>query len=509
LRPIITNNSCGRVFSIKKQKKEGYLMPLMTSKQYVESIRNMNSTIYFQGEKIKNPVDHPVLRPSMNCLIESYDMAFMPEYEDLMTTTSHLTGEKINRFNHVHQSKEDLIKKVKLQRLMGQRTASCFQRCVIMDCANAFYSTTYEIDQKYGTDYFEKFKKFLIRVQNEDLIIAGALTDPKGDRSQPIGGDGQDKDLYLHVVERRADGVVVNGAKAHLTGITNAHEVVVLPTQALKPGQEDYAIAFTIPLDAPGVTMIIGRQSCDTRKLEEGADIDLGNAKYGGIEALTVFDHVFIPNERIFLNGEVDFAGVLVERFAGYHRNSYGGCKVGVGDVVVGLASLLAEYNGTERASHIKDKLIEMTQLNEQLYCAGIASSAEGYEMPAGNYMVDLLLANVCKLNVTRYPYEIVRLMEDIAGGIMVTAPSEADLKSTDVGGYVKKYLVGHGVDAENRLRALRLCENLSLGTAAVGYRTESMHGAGSPQAQKVFIARQANFEGKKALAKRIAGIKN
>ena len=482
-------------------------MPLMTGQEYVDSIRRMKRNIYFQGKRMENPVDHPLLRPSMSCLIETYEMAQMPEYEDLLTATSHLTGHKINRFNHIHQNKDDLNKKVKLQRLMGQRTGSCFQRCVIMDCANAFYSTTYEIDQAYGTNYFERFKKFLLRVQEDDLIVGGALTDPKGDRSCIIGGQEQDPDLYLRVVERRPDGVVVSGAKAHLTGITNAHEVVVLPTQALRQGQEDYAIAFSVPLDAPGITMIVGRQSCDTRKLEDGADIDLGNAHYGGVEALTVFDQVFIPHENIYLNGEVDFAGMLVERFAGYHRNSYGGCKSGVGDVVIGAASLIAQYNGTEGASHIKDKLIEMTQLNEQLYCAGIASSAEGWQTEAGNYMVDLLLANVCKLNVTRYPYEIVRLMEDIAGGIMVTAPSEADLKSSEVGHYVEKYLVGHGVNAENRLRCLRLCENLALGTAAVGYRTESMHGAGSPQAQKIMINRQGNFEIKKALAKRIAGI--
>ncbi|MFP3156119.1 4-hydroxybutyryl-CoA dehydratase [Lachnospiraceae bacterium ZAX-1] len=482
-------------------------MALMTSEQYVESIRKMKRNIYFQGKKLENPVDHPVLRPSMNCLIETYDMAFMPEYEELMTATSHITGKKINRFNNIHQSKEDLNKKVKLQRLMGQRTGSCFQRCVIMDCANSFYSTTYEIDQKCGTDYFERFKKYLVRVQDEDLVIAGALTDPKGDRSCLIG-QGQDEDLYLHVVKRRPDGVVVNGAKAHLTGITNAHEVVVLPTQALKPEQGDYAIAFSIPLDAPGITMIIGRQSCDTRKMEEGVDIDLGNACYGGIEALTIFDHVFVPNENIYLNGETEFVGELVERFAGYHRNSYGGCKSGVGDVAIGAAAMIAQYNGTEKASHIKDKLIEMTQLNEQLYCAGIASSAEGHCTLAGNYMVDLLLANVCKLNVTRYPYEIVRLMEDIAGGIMVTAPAEADLHSEEIGHYVEKYMVGKNIDAKNRLRILRLCENLALGTAAVGYRTESMHGAGSPQAQKVMIGRQGNFEQKKEIAKRIAGVK-
>jgi len=483
-------------------------MALMTSEQYIESLAEMKRNIWFQGKKIEDPINHPLFIPSRKCLEETYDMALMPEHEDLMTAISQLTGHKINRFNHIHQSKEDLNKKVKLQRLMGQRTGSCFQRCVIMDMANAFYATTYEIDQKYGTDYFQRFKQFIIRCQDKDLIVGGALTDPKGDRSATIGGGEQDMDLYLHVVERRPDGVVVNGAKVHLTGITNAHEVVVLPTQAMRPGQEDYAIAFYIPLDAPGITMIVGRQSCDTRKLENLCDIDVGNAKYGGIEALTIFDHVFVPNENIFLNGEVDFAGMLVERFAGYHRNSYGGCKSGVGDVVIGAASLISQYNGIEKASHVKDKLVEMTQLNEQLYCAGIASSAEGWQTQAGNYMVDLLLANVCKLNVTRYPYEIIRLMEDIAGGIMVTAPSEADLRSPEVGKYVEKYLVGQGVNAENRLRVLRLCENLAMGSAAVGYRTESMHGAGSPQAQKVMITRQGGYERKKELAKQLAGIK-
>lgn len=483
-------------------------MALMNSAQYVESLAKMKRNIWFQGKKIEDPINHPLLIPSRKCLEEIYDMSLMPEYEDLLTATSQFTGHKISRFNHIYTCAEDINKKTRMQRLMGQRTGSCFQRCVIMDMANAFYPTTYEIDAKYGTHYFDRFKDFIIRCQDEDLIVAGALTDPKGSRSARIGGDEQDKDLYLHVVERRPDGVVVNGAKCHLTGITNAHEVVVLPTQAMRPGQEDYAVAFHLPLDTPGITMIVGRQSCDTRKMEEIADIDLGNAGFGGIEALTIFDHVFVPNENLFLNGETDFAGMLVELFACGHRNSYGGCKSGVGDVVIGAANLIAQYNGTENASHIKDKLVEMAQLNEQLYGLGIASGTEGFRTKAGSYMVNLLLANVCKLNVTRYPYEIVRLMEDIAGGIMVTAPSEADLRSPEVGKYVEKYLVGNGVNAENRLRVLRLCENLALGTAAVGYRTESMHGAGSPQAQKIMITRQGNFDRKKELAKRLAGVK-
>jgi len=209
---------------------------------------------------------------------------------------------------------------------------------------------------------------------------------------------------------------------------------------------------------------------------------------------------------------------MMVERFAGYHRQSYGGCKVGVGDVVIGAAALAAEYNGAQKASHIKDKLIEMTHLNETLYCCGIACSAEGFKTRAGNYQIDLLLANVCKQNVTRFPYEIVRLAEDIAGGLMVTMPAQKDFESDlvvgkngeTIGDFCNKfYAAKDGVSTENRMRILRFLENMCLGAAAVGYRTESMHGAGSPQAQRIMISRQGNIEGKKALAKAIAGIKD
>ena len=483
-------------------------MALMTGEQYVESIRKMNMQIYMFGEKVENPVDNPILRPSLNSVKATYDLAQMPEYEDLMTVTSSLTGEKINRFCHLHQSTDDLIKKVKMQRLMGQKTASCFQRCVGLDAFNAEFSTTYEIDKAYGTNYHERFTNYMKFVQEKDYTVDGAMTDPKGDRALSPSKQA-DPDVYLRVVERRPDGVVVRGAKAHQTGICNSQEVLVMPTIALTPEDKDYAISFAVPVDAEGVFMIVGRQSCDTRKLE-GSKIDVGNSEFGGMEALTVFDNVFVPNDRIFLNGETEFAGMLVERFAGYHRQSYGGCKVGVGDVLIGAAALIADYNGAQKASHVKDKLIEMTHLNETLYSSGIACSAEGTKMEAGNYQIDLLLANVCKQNVTRFPYEIARLAEDIAGGLMVTAPSEKDLKDPKIGPYVEKYLVGvDGVPVENRLKVLRLIENLTLGTAAVGYRTESMHGAGSPQAQRIMISRQGNINGKKALAKAIAKIED
>jgi len=482
-------------------------MGMKSGAEYVESIKAMKMEIYMFGEKVESAADNAILRPSLNSVKATYDYAGMEEYEDLMTATSHLSGEKINRFTHIHQSAEDLVKKVKMQRLLGQKTASCFQRCVGMDALNALYSTTFECDVAKNSSYHQNFVAYLKQAQEKDWTIDGAMTDPKGDRGKGPSGQS-DPDLYLRVVERREDGIVVRGAKAHQTGITNSHEVIVMPTIAMKEGEEDWAVSFALPVDTKGIFMIIGRQSCDTRKLE-GSKMDVGNCEYGGMEALVIFDNVFVPNERIFLNGEVDFAGMLVERFAGYHRQSYGGCKTGVGDVLIGAAALAADYNGAQKASHVKDKLIEMTHLNETIYSSGIACSAEGYATQSGGYMVDLLLANVCKQNVTRYPYEITRLAEDIAGGLMVTAPSEKDFRNEKLGPYIEKYLKGvDGVSTEDRLRILRLIENITLGSAAVGYRTESMHGAGSPQAQRIMIARQGNIGHKKELAKDIAGIK-
>ncbi|MDR1797023.1 MAG: 4-hydroxybutyryl-CoA dehydratase, partial [Clostridiales Family XIII bacterium] len=274
-------------------------MPLMTGAQYIESLRKLGTKVYIFGKEEKNWVDHPIIRPSINCVAITYDLAHDPQHADLMTATSNLTGNKINRFSHLHQSTEDLIKKVKMQRLLGRKTASCFQRCVGMDAFNAVFSTTYETDQKCGTHYHENFKRFLTMVQDLDLTVDGAMTDPKGDRGKGQGAQA-DADLFVHVVEKRPDGIVVRGAKAHQTGSINSHWHLIMPTQAVSEEDKAYAVSFAVPSDAPGLFMVYGRQSCDTRKLEPGADVDLGNKQFGGQEALVVFDNVFVPNEYIF-----------------------------------------------------------------------------------------------------------------------------------------------------------------------------------------------------------------
>ncbi len=479
-------------------------MSIKNGAEYIESLRGRNLKIYLFGELVKEPVDHPMIRPSINAVAETYDLA--AQDPELAAPLSSLTGLQVNRFLHIVESAQDLVDQNRMQRKLGQLTGTCFQRCVGMDALNSLYSTTYEIDQKYGTDYHKRLVEFIKMLQQENLMIGGAMTDVKGDRGLSPSQQ-EDPDMFVHVTKRDSNGVYITGAKAHQTGCINSHWIIAMPTMRLKPEDKDYAIIGAIPVDAPGITYIYGRQSCDTRSME-GGNIDAGNAMYSGQEAMIIFKDVFIPNHLIFMNGEYEFASMLVERFTCYHRRSYV-CKTGLGDILIGASAAIADYNGVTNASHIKDKLVEMTHLNETIFAAGIASSYSAHKTTAGNWQNDDMLANVCKHNVTRFPYEIGRLAQDIAGGLVVTMPSVMEFRSPETGPLLEKYLKGRkGVSTESRMRILRLIENMTLGRNAVGYLTESMHGAGSPQAQRIQIARQMQLETKKKLAKRLAQIK-
>ena len=481
-------------------------MPIKNGAEYIKSLRGRNLKVYLFGELVKEPVDHPMIRPSINAIAETYDLAVKDP--ELATAQSSISGIPVNRFLHIAESAQDLVNQNRMQRKLGQLTGTCFQRCVGMDALNSLYSTTFEIDEKYDTQYHKRLIEFIRMVQRENMVIGGAMTDVKGDRSLSPSQQ-PDPDMFVHVLRRDSKGIYITGAKAHQTGCINSHWIMVMPTMRLKPEDKDYAIVGAVPVDAPGIEYIYGRQSCDTRSMEaEGSTIDAGNAMYSGQEAMIIFNNVFIPNHLIFMDGEYDYAAMLVERFTCYHRRSYV-CKTGLGDVLIGAAAAIADYNGVANASHIKDKLVEMTHLNETIFAAGVASSYMAHKTESGNWQNDDMLANVCKHNVTRFPYEIGRLAQDIAGGLMVTMPSERDFRGLHTGPILEKYLKGRkGVSTENRMRILRLIENMTLGRNAVGYLTESMHGAGSPQAQRIQIARQMQLETKKKFAKRLAQVK-
>ena len=476
--------------------------PIRTGNDYIKSLRGRRLRVFLFGELVAEPVDHPVIRPSINALAETYDLAV--RHPELATAVSPYTGERVNRFLHIAQSAEDLVMQGKMQRRLGQLTGTCFQRCVGMDAFNSLHSVTFEMDEQHGTPYHQRLLDFLRLSQRANWVIGGAMTDVKGDRSKSPS-EQADPDMFLRVTRRTEEGIYVRGAKAHQTGCVNSHWLIVMPTMRLSPADRDYAVAGAIPVDAPGITYIYGRQSCDTRSAEGG--LDAGNARFAGQEATIIFDDVFIPHERVFMDGESEFASLLVERFTCYHRRSYL-CKTGVGDVLIGAAATAAEHNGVEKVSHIRDKLVEMTHLNETIFGTGVAASYQGTAMKSGVYLPDEMLANVCKHNVTRFPYEIGRMAQDLAGGLMVTMPSEKEFRHPELGPLVEKYLKARAdISTEDRLRILRLIENMTLGRNAVGYLTESLHGAGSPQAQRIQIARGMQIELKKRLAKTLAGI--
>ena len=479
-------------------------MKIKNGAEYIESLRKIKPFIYYKGERIKDVTRHPATAPHVRAAAMTYALANDEKYRDLAMATSHLTGRMISRFTHVHQNIEDLIKKVKLLRVLGQKTGTCFQRCVGFDGINAVYSVAYEIDEKYGADYLERFKDWLIFIQDENLMVVGAMTDPKGDRSKGPA-DQSDPDQYVHVVDRRDGGIVIRGAKLHMTGGVNSHEILVMPTMAMDERSKDYAVSCAIPVDAPGVTMIFGRQSSDDRR-DKRERIDVGKPSFGAVggEAVIAFEDVVVPKERVFMDGETEFTSSLVYRFAAHHRANYGACKTGLMDVLTGAISYLTQIQGTAKASHVKDKVTEMIHLCETLYSSSIACSAEGWPTPSGAYMVDTMLANVCKQNVTRLHFEVARLALDLAGGFIATLPSQYDLESEDVGHLVKKYFSGiEGIPTKHRIKIARLIEAMTGGTALV----ESMHGAGSPQAQRIMILREGKLEEKIKLAKSLLGI--
>jgi 4-hydroxybutyryl-CoA dehydratase/vinylacetyl-CoA-Delta-isomerase len=386
-------------------------MGVKTKEEYIESLRQMKPTAYMAGEKITNIVDNPRLRPGI--------------------------------FTLPPGSIEDLVARVKINRTLGNWVGTCHQRCTGLD-------------------------------QKNDLTCNAGVTDVKGDRS--LGPHEQeDKDMYLHVVERRDDGIVVRGAKAHQTGSLSSHEIIVLPTRALKKGDEDYAVAFAIPNDTPGLIHVVGRSSLDNRELD---GCDIGNIRYSKYCPTVIFDNVFVPWEKVFMCGETEFAVDLVVKFSSYHRQSHGGCKSGKIDCMTGAALTMMDYSGTSKAGHLKQKVIDMIHRAETLYGCSLASSYEGKKQPSGTYFIDTVLANASKIHEGKEMAEAIRLMVDICGGYVADLPSDKDLANPEVGHFLKKYLKGKKeVPVENRIKMFRLVE------------------------------KETDVEAKKKAAKRLAGI--
>jgi 4-hydroxybutyryl-CoA dehydratase / vinylacetyl-CoA-Delta-isomerase len=478
-------------------------MGLKTKDEYIESLRKLNPVVYMFGERVTNVVDNPRLRAGIEATGATYEVAEMDEYKDMAITQSPLINKPVNRFTLPPGSVDDLVHRVKLNRAIANHVGTCHQRCTGLDCLSALSIVTYDIDQKHGTSYNKNFLKFLEYMQENDLTANAGVTDAKGDRSKGPS-DQDDDEMYLKIVERRPDGVVVSGVKVHQTGSLSSHEIIVLPTRAFKKGDEDYAIAFAIPADTEGLIHVVGRSSLDNRELD-GADC--GNVKYSKNCPTLIFDKVFVPNDRIFLCGETEFAVQLVIKFSSFHRQSHGGCKSGKIDCMVGAALSLMDYNGTSKVGHHKQKVIDMIHRAETLYGCCLASSYEGKQMPSGSYFINTVLSNASKIHEGKELSECMRLMIDICGGWVADMPSDRDFDHPEIGPMLKRYLKGaDGVPVEKRIKMFRLVEKLAMESADT---ISDIHGGGSPEAHRVTILRESDLESKKRSARRLAGIDN
>ena len=477
-------------------------MALKTAQQYYESLRQMSPIAYILGEKVANAIDHPLIKQHVAGVAQTYELAQDPEGKKLLVGKSNLIGEEVNRFVKFYKSSDDLLVKVRMLKLLSQRIGTCYMRCSGMDAINANGVVTYEVDSKYGTNYRERFLQWLKYVQENDLAVHSGLTDVKGDRSLRPSAQA-DPDMYLHIVDRGKDGIVVRGAKAHQSGSLCAHEVLIVPSREMREDDKDYTVSFALPSDTKGIIHVYGRGTLEARAME---GIDLGNVEFSKFCPLVIFDNVFVPWERVFLCGEYEFAGPLVRAFGNYHRHSHGGCKCGVGDVLIGAAAAIAEYNGVANASHVNTKLIEMIKTCQTMYGCSLAASLEVEKSDSGIYLVDSVLANTSKLYEGKEFYEVVRLMMEIAGGLVATMPSEKDLRNPDIGHFIEKYLKGvANVPTEDRMRMVRLIEKLAFESRDI---VSNIHGGGSPEAHRMTLLRDTDLEAKKRLAERLAGIK-
>lgn len=475
---------------------------MRTSKEYVEKLKKMRPNIYMDGELMGR--DHPDVILASNGIQRTFDLVNEPEYKELLTATSHLSGKTINRFTHIHQSPEDLLLKQKMTRRMCNYTGGCIMRCMGIDAMNALSVATKNADLKYGTEYNERFLKYLQYFQENDIVASCAQTDSKGDRRYRPS-EQSDPDQHLRVVERRPDGVVVRGAKLHNTMSPYADEIIAIPTRALLKTEGDYAIAFALPADTEGI-YLIGRKA-DYGQRDKGMEAPI--ADYADIESFTVFDDVFVPNERIFLNGETDIGGNLALLFALFHRHSYCGCKPGIGDILMGCTALMADYLGIEKMGHVKEKLAEMISVCELVFAAGMAASMESSKAPSGTQVPNVVYANVGRRHAGHNIYHEYNILCDIAGGLPATLPLSKEYNSPVVGDFVRKYVYRRdGVSPENHYRASHLASDLLTSEFATACQIAGVHGGGSPIMEDIAIMGSYDVERNKKMAKYLAGIK-
>ncbi|MBW2061541.1 MAG: aromatic ring hydroxylase [Deltaproteobacteria bacterium] len=487
---------------------------MRTKKQYMEGLSKMRRNIYVDGNKIDRTDEMQM--DCINTIGVTFDEAEKPENADFMLAKSHLTGEMINRFCHIHQSTDDLHKKQDMTRHLCQIVGGCIQRCMGIDAINAIYAVSYEADKSNNgsTEYHENFKKWLEPFQREDLVGCCAQTDVKGDRmKRPF--QQADPDLYVHIKERKSDGIVVSGCKLHISEASVADEVLVVPTRSLTPDDKDYAVAFALPGDWEGMKQVVTVHNLRKREHFQRGFMP------GATDSYVIFDDCFVPWDRVFLAGENTHGGVLALLFALFHRHSYSGCKPALGDLMLGTIALSAEYNGIEKAKHLGPKLAEIIMTTELGYAAGYTASDMGKPevyMPGvgfvpygpGSYIPHSIYANVGRCLTGEAVFREAEILTDISGGVAATFPYEGDFVNPETKELLNKYIMRNpDVSPENMAQLWRYVGDLLCSATGGIHLIGSYHGGGSPVMESIAITTQYDIEAKKEMVKRIAGIED
>jgi len=474
---------------------------LRTKEAYHEKLFAMRPNIFIGGERVGR--DDPRLRPGINVLDITFDLAQDPEWKKLATAVSSVTGEEINRWAHLPQNPYDLIQKQKLIRLGARRAGGCIQRCMGHDAINALAICTKEMDLANGSDYHQRFLDYLKVYHGQDLDGCCAQTDSKGDRMKRPS-EQQDPDAYLHLVEERKDGIVVSGFKMSITQAPYADEIIALPTRALGEADRDFAVAFAVPADIEGLSLITRPVWLRDKDKPEAGPF----CSYGVSDCIVFFNKVFVPKERVFMCGEWQFGRRLALLFADSHRHSYSGCKPAVSDILCGAAALAAEANNIAKASHIKEKLSEFAGAAELAYAAGIAAAIYGEKTASGVFFPNEIYANVGRRLTGETIYHEYNLLTEIAGGIAVTMPFSGDFEKGENKEALERFIVRNpNLSPETSRKIWQFVENVGASSMASWYKIAGVHGGGSPIMETIALNIGYDFEDKKSVARYLAGI--
>lgn len=472
---------------------------LMTAAEYRESLRRYLPRVFVNGEAIPSVADEPRLAAGINAVGITYDFAHVEEHRALMTARQGTSGKTVNRMLHIDESSTDLLYKLEAVRLVCKESG-CAQRYLSHDALNGLFQTTRRTDAQHGTDYHQRFLAYLHRVQEEDLTLGVAMTDAKGDRSRRPGLQAN-PDVYVHIKERRPDGIVIRGTKAIVTGAPYMHEFLVMPCRTHTKEDAHFAVACAVPCDAPGL-IIVARPA--GRPGEAAAKF---TGKYGQSTGVLLFDDVFVPHDRVFLAGEYEEGGFLTTSYATHHRHSCIGARAGFGDLLIGAGALMVEANGLdpERHGHIRDAMVELITITESFFACGVASSVYCTKDPAGSVMPDAVFSNIGKLLLATKIYDMHRVAHYVSGGLVVALPGPDEDHNPETQASLAAVLAGRpDIPAEQRLEVSRFIEDLTASHQGGWYSIMSLHGGGSPEAMKREIWRNYPVMEKVELVERL-----